>query len=132
MIIIKKIIVKILGTKKIGITITRAKKRCNVFFLFFHPFLKKKTIKFMNLYFIFGKNLVLYGLRAQILIIYFFFLTPGYFLFILFVIFGKHCTLEESLLHIFSHFIVNFTLCSTFFFIDTIKFFLLWKNNTIF
>jgi len=63
----------------------------------------------------FGKNLLMYALRTQILIIYFFFLTPGYMVFVLFVIFGMHCHIEDSFLHIFSRFVIHFTVLSTLF-----------------
>lgn len=84
----------------------------------------------MNLYIEFGKNLVLYGLRSQILVIYFFFLTPGYFVFLLLVIFGMHCNVHDSFLHIFSHIVVRFTLWSTFFLSILLNFF--WKKSTVF
>lgn len=56
----------------------------------------------MNLYMEFGKNLVLYVLRTQILIIIFF-LSGGYFVFVFFIIFETHCDVFESFLHIFFH-----------------------------
>lgn len=61
-------------------------------------------------------NILLYVLRSLILIIYFFFLTRGYFVFVFFVLFGMHCNINDSLLHLLSHFIVSFTLWLTFFF----------------
>ena len=71
----------------------------------------------------FGKNLLMYVLRTLILIIYFFFLTPGYIVFVIFVVFGMHCPVKDSYLHLFSRFVVNFTLWSTLLFAVLLNFF---------
>lgn len=63
----------------------------------------------------FSKNLLMYALRTQLLIVYYFFLTPAYMIFVLFVIFGMHCPIEDSYLHIFSRFVIYFSLWSTLF-----------------
>ena len=80
----------------------------------------------------FGKNLLMYVLRTLILIIYFFLLTPGYIVFVIFVVFGIHCSVKDSYLHLFSRFVVNFTLWSTLFFAVLLNFFFLRKESTIF
>lgn len=63
------------------------------------------------------KTITFYVLRAQIKILYYFFLTPWYSFFVLFVIFGNHCTVENSALHTLSITVVRFVIYSLFFFL---------------
>jgi len=61
----------------------------------------------------FLKKIAFFTLRGIILMVYFFFLTSGSLLLVLFIIFGFHCNIETSLLHIFSKIMVEFILCCT-------------------
>ncbi len=70
-----------------------------------------------------SRNCIFYALRAQILMIYFFFLTRGYLFFVFFVLFGMLCDIEESYLHIFSRFVVHLVIYTTFFLTLILNFF---------
>ncbi len=59
--------------------------------------------------------LPVYVLRIQILIISCFFLTPFYFVFVLFVIFDHNCQIYDSFIHFFSQRVVLFTVYSSLF-----------------
>ena len=77
-------------------------------------------------------KIAFFTLRGIILMVYFFFLTSGYILLLLFIIFGFHCPIETSLLHIFSKFMVEFILCCTLFLSILLNFFSYGKKIQFF
>lgn len=60
-------------------------------------------------------NVIFYAIRAQVLIVYFFFSARGYFFFVFFVLFGMLCDIEDSYLHLFSKCLVYLVVYTTFF-----------------
>lgn len=86
----------------------------------------------MNFCYNYLRNIVLFLLRSIILIIYFFFLTRGYFLFVFFVLFGMLCDVNDSLLHLFSKVVLYFTIFSTLFLTIILNVYFLGKRVQFF